>query len=184
MKFSSIRFDALAPRLSAVIVKKCELIFIKKRKKTAHRSVENVCSGLGLPHIYAALKTKGSFQEPDWLGEQLASAGDPTPVIINAALDVDPPCALCRKTLDVFVAILGAEAGNLALKVLATSGVYLAGGIPPRILPVLEQGIFMGAFRHKGRFSELLRQIPVHVVLYPKVALLGTACYGLESEHE
>jgi len=116
------------------------------------------------------------------VADQLAAADDPTPVIVNAALDPKRACALCRRTLDVFVRILGAEAGNLALKLFATGGVYLAGGIPPRILPVLQEGSFLEAFQSKGRYAELLARMPVHVVLYPKVALLGAAQYGLEAE--
>jgi glucokinase len=68
--------------------------------------------------------------------------------------------------------------------VLATGGVYLGGGIPPRILPVLEREWFMAAFRHKGRFDDLLTKIPIHVILNPKSALLGAACHGLELTHD
>jgi glucokinase len=82
-------------------------------------------------------------------------------------------------TLDMFIAILGAEAGNLALKVLATGGMYIGGGIAPRILRRLQQGRFLERLQAKGRFSELLSRIPVHVILNPKVALLGAACHGL-----
>ena len=145
-----------------------------------HVSYERVCSGRGLPNIYAYLKDSGYADEPDWLTEQLAAADDPTPVIVNAALDEERPCELCVATLNAFVSILGAEAGNLALKVLASGGVYLGGGIPPRILPALQQEWFMEAFRRKGRMSDLLARVPVHVILNPKVALLGAACYGLE----
>ncbi|MFQ5855875.1 MAG: glucokinase [Anaerolineae bacterium] len=145
-----------------------------------HVSYERICSGQGLPNIYAYLKDSGYADEPAWLAEQLAAADDPTPIIVNAALDEERPCELCVATLNAFVSILGAEAGNLALKVLATGGVYLGGGIPPRILPALKQERFMRAFRHKGRFSDLLAQMPVHVILNPKVALLGAACHGLE----
>ncbi len=144
-----------------------------------HVSYERVCSGRGLPNIYAYLRDSGTACEPAWLAEQLAAADDPTPVIVNAALARE--CELCIATLDAFVSILGAEAGNLALKVMATGGVYLGGGIPPRILPALEQGRFMEAFRRKGRFSDLLARVPVHVILNPKVALLGAACHGLEN---
>ncbi|MCK4450516.1 MAG: glucokinase [Anaerolineae bacterium] len=144
-----------------------------------HVSYERVCSGRGLPNIYAYLRDSGTACEPAWLAEQLAAADDPTPVIVNAALARE--CELCIATLDAFVSILGAEAGNLALKVVATGGVYLGGGIPPRILPALEQGRFMEAFRRKGRFSDLLARVPVHVILNPKVALLGAACHGLEN---
>jgi len=145
-----------------------------------HVSYERVCSGRGLPNIYGYLKDSGYADEPAWLTEQLAAAGDPTPVIVNAALDSERPCELCVATLNAFVSILGAEAGNLALKVLASGGVYLGGGIPPRILPTLEQKPFREAFRHKGRMSDLLVRVPVHVILNPKVALLGAACHGLE----
>jgi len=165
-----------------------------------HVSCERVCSGMGLPNIYAYLKDSGYADEPAWLAEQLAVADDPTPVIVNTALrsfgyalrlrsgqaqDItlgrERRCELCVATLNVFVSILGAEAGNLALKVLPTGGVYLGGGIPPRILPALEQKRFMGSFRRKGRFSALLARVPVHVILNPKVALLGVACHGLET---
>jgi glucokinase len=143
-----------------------------------HVSYEQVCSGLGLPNVYAYLRDVGYAEEPDWLAEQLATESDPNPVIAKAALD--GKCELCVATLDTFVSILGAEAGNLALKVLATGGIYLGGGIPPRILPALERPGFMQALTNKGRFADLLARVPVHVILNPKSALLGAACHGLE----
>jgi len=149
-----------------------------------HVGYERVCSGRGLPNIYAYLKDSGYAEEPAWLTEQLASTDDPTPVIVNAALDGERPCELCVATLNAFVSILGAEAGNLALKVLAGGGVYLGGGIPPRILPALEDEQFMKAFRHKGRMSDFLARVPMRVILNPKVALVGAACHGLESVHD
>ena len=149
------------------------------QKRLEHVSYDRVCSGLGLPNIYAYLKESGYAEEPSWLAEQLAAAEDPTPVIVNAAFGTEEPCKLCAATLDIFVSVLGAEAGNLALKVLATGGVYLGGGIPPRILPALKQGGFMEAFRNKGRFSDLLARVPVKVILNAKIALLGAAWYGL-----
>jgi glucokinase len=148
-------------------------------ERFGHVSVERVCSGRGIPNIYAYLKDSGHAEEPNWLAEELAQASDPTPVIAKAALNSDRSCALCVSTLDVFVRILGAEAGNLALGVMATGGVYLGGGIPPRILPLLEDGRFLDAFRQKGRFSDMLSRIPIRVILNPKAALLGAACYGL-----
>ncbi len=143
-----------------------------------HVSYENVCSGRGLPNLYAYLRDSGRFSEPDWLREQLAEAADLTPIIVQAALE--HRAEICVETLQLFISILGSEAGNLALKVLATGGVYLAGGIPPRILPQLQTGTFMEAFMRKGRFSELLSKVPVHVIRNPAVALFGTACHGLE----
>lgn len=146
--------------------------------KLGHISYERVCSGLGIPNIYAFYKESGRCPEPEWLAEKLAAAPDPTPVIVETAL-AQPDCAICRCTLEMFVAILGGEAGNMALKVLATGGVYLGGGIPPRILPVLENGRFLAEFTAKGRFAALLQNVPVHVILNPKAALLGAASYGL-----
>ncbi len=148
-------------------------------RREPHISYERVCSGLGLPHIYAYLKDSGVAKEPAWLAARLAQAPDPTPVIVEAALNPHPPCPLASATLETFVEILGAEAGNLALKVLATGGVYIGGGIPPRILSVLETGRFMEAFCRKGRLSGLLAGIPVHVIVHPATALFGAACVGL-----
>jgi glucokinase len=144
-----------------------------------HVSYERVCSGRGLPHVYAYLKESGCAEEPSWLADELARAADAAPVIVAAALAHQPPSELARAALDVFVSVLGAEAGNLALKVLATGGVYLGGGIPPRILPALDGGRFVEAFRRKGRMSDLLARIPVHVIVHPDTALVGAACAGL-----
>jgi glucokinase len=145
-----------------------------------HVSYERVCSGIGLPNIYAYLRDSHRFEEPAWLAEQLAGVEDKTRVIMNAATKAEPPCEICSATLDIFVSVLGAEAGNLAMKVMATGGVYLGGGIPPRILPALQHDRFMRAFRRKGRFAELLMEIPVHVILNPESALLGAAYFGLD----
>jgi glucokinase len=148
------------------------------QQQFGHVSCERVCSGRGLPNIYAYLKATGYAEEPGWLADELAAAADPTPVIIRGALH-DRPCRLCCSTLDTFASILAAEAGNLALKVLATGGMYLGGGLPRRILPVLKGGCFMQAFRRKGRLAGVLDRVPVHVILNPKVGLLGAAVYGL-----
>ncbi|MFL5653980.1 MAG: glucokinase [Ktedonobacteraceae bacterium] len=144
-----------------------------------HVSFERVCSGSGIPNIYKFLKESGYAPESPDLAERLAAASDLTPIIFDAALKEDTPDELCVATLNTFVSILGAEAGNLTLKVLATGGVYLGGGIPPRILPFLEDGRFMQAFQRKGRFTEMLGRVPVHVILNPKIALFGAACHGL-----
>jgi glucokinase len=147
-----------------------------------HVSFERVCSGgLGVPLLYGYLKSTGRFSEPGWLAEKLSQAADPTPVIINAAVDKDHPCEIAEAVLDLFVEILGAEAGNLALKVLATGGIYLGGGIPPRIVHKLSEPMFLEAMNEKGRFKELLSNIPVHVILNPKAGLLGTAFVGLRT---
>ncbi len=145
-----------------------------------HVSFERICSGMGLPNIYRFFKETERYEEPAWLAEQLAAASDPTPIIVTAAFDETRPCSLCQATLELFVSVLGAEAGNLALKVLSTGGVYLAGGIPPRILPALQQDVFVTAFLRKGRLSHLLAPMPVNVVLNSKAALLGAIHYGME----
>lgn len=107
--------------------------------KYEHVSYESVCSGIGIPNIYNFFKDSGKAEEPDWLAEELAIVRDPTPVIFNRALSKDRACPICVATMDTFISILGSEAGNLALKVMATGGVYLGGGIPPRILPALKK---------------------------------------------
>jgi glucokinase len=143
-----------------------------------HISHERVCSGMGLPNLYVFLRDTAQFPEPDLLRERLAHAPDPTPLIIQAAI-VDK-MEICVETLNLFVSILGSEAGNLALKVMATGGLYLGGGIPPRILPYLKQAAFLRAITNKGRFAEMLSKIPVHVILHPQAGLFGAACHALE----
>jgi len=150
------------------------------QKQFSHVSYERVCSGQGILDIYAFLKKTGRAAEPAWLAKEIEAADDPVPVIVKAAVGTIPPCRLCLKTLNIFTSILGAEAGNLALKVMATKGVFLGGGIPPAILPILKNGPFLGAFRNKGRMAELLSQVPVHVIMNPKAALLGAAACGLQ----
>jgi glucokinase len=144
-----------------------------------HVSCERVCSGgLGVANLYAYLRTTG-LTEPAWLVEAIACADDSTPVILSAARDQARPCELAAATLELFVTILGAEAGNLALKILATGGIYLAGGMSPRILAELEKPAFLEALRSKGRFRQVLTDMPVHVILNSGVGLLGAAAYGL-----
>lgn len=143
-----------------------------------HVSYERVCSGSGLPNIYNFLKDRSGFTEPEWLKASLEHATDPTPVIVQAAFEQQED--ICTTTLDIFVDILGNEAGNLALKLLATGGIYMAGGMPARILPWLQKPDFMMAFSSKGRFTDILGNIPVQIILNPESPLMGAACYGLE----
>ena len=152
------------------------LQYLRNQEKQV--SYESVCSGIGLPHIYRFLKDSGHAEEPLWLAEQLEQTDDPTALIVTAALE--DRARLCTETLKVFVSILGAAAGNLALTVMATGGVYLGGGIPPRILPALRDDTFMAAFCRKGVLTEFMRRIPVYVILDPQIALLGAAFQGLE----
>lgn len=148
-------------------------------RRYEHVSYERICSGMGLPNIYAFLKDTGRAAEPEWLAAALAEAPDATPVIVNAAQDETRACEICQLTLNTFVSVLGAEVGNLALKVLATGGVYIGGGIPPRILPHLKSKKFSKGFLRKGRLSHVLAPMPVNVILNPRAALLGAASYGL-----
>jgi glucokinase len=145
--------------------------------KFGHVSYERICSGKGIPNIYAFFKKQGLAQESPEMKVALRQAADPTPVIVQKAMAGE--CELSIATLNTFVSILGAEAGNLTLKVMATGGVYLGGGIPPKILSKLTDGTFMASFVNKGRFAEMLARVPVYVILNPKTALFGAACYGL-----
>jgi len=145
--------------------------------KFGHVSYERICSGMGMPNIYHYLKENRFAVESPKVAKALRQAADPTPVIVQKAMSGESE--LCIAALNAFVSILGAEAGNLALKVMASGGVYLGGGIPPKILSKLKDGTFMAAFVNKGRFADILAQTPVYVILKADTALLGAACYGL-----
>jgi glucokinase len=146
-----------------------------------HVSYEHVCSGIGIPNIYAFLRNRTpELEEPAWLAQQLDQVQDITPVIAATAMSTDQSCTLCKRTIATFVSILGAETGNLALKVLATGGVYIGGGIPPRLLPFFLDGSFMESFQRKGRLSDMLAPIPVHLVLNTRMALIGAALHGFD----
>lgn len=140
-----------------------------------HVSVERVLSGPGLLHTYRFLRDTGHGEEPAWLAEQMAQR-DPSAVIAETALKGKN--GLCIQALDLFVAIYGAEAGNLALKIMATGGVFVGGGIAPKILPKLRDPMFLDAFSAKGRMKPLLLAMPVRVILNDKTALLGAAHYA------
>lgn len=157
-----------------------ELLAYLNKCGYTHVSYERVCSGgLGIPLLYAFLKDSGHAEEPEWLADKLAQCDDPSPVIFAAAQDQNQPCGIARSVLTMFVEILGAEAGNLALKVLSTGGIYLGGGIPPKILAELQQPYFLHAIQSKGRFDSILRKMPVNVILNAKAGLLGAAAYGV-----
>jgi glucokinase len=140
-----------------------------------HVSYERVCSGMGIVNIYGFLTTRRAEAEPDWLRNELAT-GDPAAAISVAALEERDDT--CVQTLDLFAEIYGAEAGNLALKLMATGGVFVGGGIAPKILPKLLDGTFAREFIGKGRFTRLLEQVPVRVILNERTALLGAAVYA------
>ncbi|MCP5054676.1 MAG: glucokinase, partial [bacterium] len=139
-------------------------------RRYGHVSIERVVTGSGLVNIYKWLKDSGRFHEPEWLSKKLKEM-DPARAITKAAFaDNEPGCV---KALNMFVSIFGAVAGNLVLTGMTAGGVYLGGGIPPKILPKLKEDIFMKAFTNKGRFRGFLERIPVRVILNDKAALLG-----------
>jgi glucokinase len=148
-------------------------------KKLGHVSYERLCSGIGIPNIYQYLRDCGEYDEPEWLRDQLATSRDHTPIIVETAKSAK--ALICVDTLNLFMEILGSEAANLALKVLATGGVYIGGGIPPRILHQLQTSRFLDLFRYKGRFSEMMAKMPVYIINNPKVALYGAAYEALKA---
>jgi glucokinase len=148
------------------------------RKRFDHVSVERVLSGPGLVHLYSWLRDSGRFEEPPWLKEQVMQKDPAKTISENALLGGQ---ALCAEALRVFVSALGSVAANVALSFMATGGVYLGGGIPPKILPALKGGSFMKSFTGKGRFSDFLHRIPVRVILNEQTALLGAAQAAFEA---
>jgi glucokinase len=144
-----------------------------------HVSFEHVCSGVGIPLVYNFFREVEETPEKPAITERIATAADHTKSIIEAALDPADPSPRCMATLETVVSIMGSEAGNLALKVLALGGVYLAGGIAVHVQPVLKSRRFLESFRHKGRFSEVMGRIPVHLMT-GKVGIAGAAAYGLK----
>ena len=149
-------------------------------KKFDHVSVEHVCSGIGIPHIYGYLRDVEGIPEKPKIATLIASARDPSVVIIHHAPGSEDQSKLCESTIDMFVSILAAEAANLALKVLATGGVYIAGGVVTHMLAAFQKPAFMQSFKRKGRFSELMAHIPIHAVV-SLPGLTGAAAYGLEN---
>jgi len=147
----------------------------------SHVSNERVCSGTGLPAVYAFLRDIEGHVEPAGLRARLDTAEDPTPIIVTEALSGEGAIPICKATLDLFAKILAAVAGNMALTVLSRGGVYLGGGIPPKILPALRQPAFFEAFCRKGRLDYVMREIPLHVIVHPAAGLLGAAAVGVEA---
>ena len=144
-----------------------------------HVSVERVLSGPGLVNIYNWIRETGRMDEPNWLADMIKN-DDPAKVISENA--IKKGVSICVKALDVFVSIFGAVAGNLALIGLTRSGIYLGGGIAPQIVSKLKDGLFMKCFKNKGRFQELLQQIPVYVILNEQAPLLGAAVCAFEDQ--
>jgi glucokinase len=153
-----------------------DLLRFLKQKYNGRISWERVVSGMGMTNIYEFLRDVRGMEEPAWLAAEMAAAGDPNSVITELGLAAK--AEICERTLDMFVSAYGAEAGNLALKVLSVGGLYVGGGIGPRIIEKLKDGTFMKAFTDKGRLSQLLINMPVRVILESRAAVLGAAAYA------
>jgi glucokinase len=147
------------------------------RAKYGRVSYERVLSGPGIADLYRFMSATGRGEEPAGFAERFEAAPDPAPVVTQGALDGS--CARARLALECFTEVYGAEAGNLALKSLAVGGVYIGGGIAPRILPFFDDARFIKAFTDKGRLTPMLEQVPVHVILDPATALWGAAAVVL-----
>jgi len=152
-----------------------DLLRFLRQKYNGRISFERVVGGQGFMNIYEFLRDVRGMDEPAWLAQRLA-AEDPNAVITELAQAAKSE--ICEKTTNMFVSAYGAEAGNLALKVLAMGGLYVGGGIAPRILEKLKDGTFMKSFTDKGRLSQLLVNIPVRIILETRTALLGAAAYA------
>ena len=149
-----------------------DALLLALRGKLGHVSYERVLSGPGLVNVYRFLRDYRDVPEPEWLAERF-NGSDPGAVISAAALAHEDP--ICDEALTRFVSIYGAVAGSVALMALAVGGVFLGGGIGPKILPRLVDGPFLDSFAAKGRFAATMRKIPVRVGTAPDVALLGAA---------
>ena len=145
------------------------------RSEFSHVSYERVLSGSGIWNIYRFLRDTGFAPEPEWLKHKLQT-GDPSATVSQIGLARGHE--LCTEALNLFTSIYGAEAGNLALKALSVGGVYVGGGIAPKILDKLGDGTFMHAFLDKGRYTDLLKEIPVKVSLNNRAPLIGAAHYA------
>jgi glucokinase len=152
-----------------------ELLRYLRHKYNGHVSYERILSGPGLHDVFCFLRDSGGAVTAA-LEKKLDAGGDPSAAVGGAGLDGSDPLAV--QAVDLFLSIYGAEAGNLALKCLATGGVFVGGGIGPKLLPALRRGAFVRGFCDKGRFGDLLASLPVDVALNPHTPLLGAAHYA------
>ncbi len=151
--------------------------YLRRDYQHQHVSYERVLSGMGLNAIYSFLRDTSRFEEPEWLVHALSSVDDQAAAISQFGLERQAD--ICVRALDMFVEIYGAEAGNAALKFMAFGGVFIGGGIAPKIIEKLKEPIFMDAFLKKGRMSSLLETMPVKVIMNSKTALLGAVRCGM-----
>lgn len=147
------------------------------QRNCEHVSWERVISGMGLLDLYAFLLDYRQASTPSWLAEQMRDTDRAAAISAAALADSD---AVCVETMRLFVSLYGAEAGNLALKVMSRGGLYIGGGIAPKILPLLQTGGFLEAFLDKGRMQPLLEAMPVKVILNDRAALYGPALFAAQ----
>ena len=163
------------------------LKYLQVKLKVEHISVERVVSGQGIASIYQFLRDTNFAPESSEISEKIRfweqeqkKTIDPAAIISQAAFKKSD--RLCEKAIDIFIEAYGAETGNLALKLLSYGGIYIAGGIAAKILPLMQEGKFLDTFKSKGRVSTLIEEIPVHIVLNPQVGLVGSVLYGLQNQ--
>lgn len=148
-------------------------------KRYEHVSYEWVCSGIGIPNLYSFFKDTGRYPEPATFAKVLAEADDKTPLIVNAGIQEPEKHPICVAVLELFTSILGAQAGNLAMTVSSFGGMYVGGGIPPRIVDYIRSPLFVKAFQDKGRLGAMVADMPIYLVTHPNTALMGAACHAL-----
>ncbi len=147
------------------------------RKKHDHVSCERILSGPGLKNIYDFLRDAGKVEEPSWLQKQMGEAPDPPALISQLALE--KKAAICDQALNIFVGVYGSETGNCALNFMATGGVFIGGNIAAKIVPRMQDPVFMNSFLNKGRMRTLLADMPVKIVLNDDAGIIGAAQYTL-----
>ena len=147
------------------------------RNKFGHVSCERILSGPGIKNIYDFLRDAKKAEEPDWLRQQISQAADPPALISQLALEAKSP--ICEQALSMFVSIYGSQTGNCALNFMATGGVFIGGSIAAKIVPKMQDPIFMKSFLDKGRMQSLLADMPVKVIANDNAGLMGAARYTL-----
>ena len=145
------------------------------KKSQDHVTYESVCSGLGIPSIYEYLLATSVTNEDSASSNELGDDDDLTRAIINMAGQKGAMGGIAVEVLQLFASILGAEAGNLVLKTMATGGLFLAGGIPPRIIPYLNSQSFLDSFFDKGIMAEMMPDVPIHIITNPDTVIIGAA---------
>ncbi len=154
-----------------------DLLRYLRAKYDGHVSYERIASGPGIKNIYDFLRETGKADEPEWLKTQISEASDPPAVISRLALE--GKAAICDQALSLFVSVYGAHAGDCALTFMSTGGIFIGGSIAAKNLHKMQEPIFMQSFLDKGRMAELLKDMPVKIVLNDDAGIMGAARYTL-----